>query len=121
MRFTAAVMPIALAMAATPSASAQQEVKFCSAAPVSGPSAHLGKDTENGARFAVEDLNAQGATTAVTQARRSRRAHAVASITCPGSDPAAGRCCRRALGAGVAPDGRAPVHRPALAPVPRRR
>jgi len=30
--------------------------------PVTGPSAHLGKDTENGARMAVDDLNAKGFT-----------------------------------------------------------
>lgn len=62
MRFPAAVMSFALAFSAAPSAQAQQEVKIGSAEPVSGPSAHLGKDTENGARLAVEDLNAKGVT-----------------------------------------------------------
>lgn len=62
MRFPVAVIPFALAMAAAPSLHAQQEVRIGSASPVSGPSAHLGKDTENGARLAVEDLNAKGVT-----------------------------------------------------------
>ncbi|WLI89540.1 branched-chain amino acid ABC transporter substrate-binding protein [Massilia sp. R2A-15] len=53
---------IALALVAAQSAHAQQEVKIGSAMPLSGPSAHLGKDTENGSRLAVEDLNAKGAT-----------------------------------------------------------
>ncbi len=62
MRFPAALIPFALALAVAPSVQAQQEVKIGSASPVSGPSAHLGKDTENGARLAVEDLNAKGVT-----------------------------------------------------------
>ena len=41
-------------------AAVAQEVRIGSATPVSGPSAHLGKDTENGARLAVNDLNAKG-------------------------------------------------------------
>lgn len=53
---------IAFALAAAQSAHAQQEVKIGSAMPVSGPSSHLGKDTENGSRLAVEELNAKGAT-----------------------------------------------------------
>lgn len=47
------------ALAAAP-AFARTDVKIGSAAPVSGPSAHQGKDTENGARLAIEDLNAKG-------------------------------------------------------------
>jgi branched-chain amino acid transport system substrate-binding protein len=66
MRFSAVLIPLALASAlaraAAPSADAQQIVRIGSAAPVSGPTAHSGKDTENGARLAIEDLNAQGAT-----------------------------------------------------------
>ena len=50
----------ALTIAAVP-AFAQMEVKIGSAASVSGPGAHQGKDTENGARLAIEDLNAKGA------------------------------------------------------------
>jgi branched-chain amino acid transport system substrate-binding protein len=62
MRRVATPVSFAFALAAAPSVHAQQEVKIGSAEPVSGPSAHLGKDTENGARLAVEDLNAKGAT-----------------------------------------------------------
>lgn len=34
-------------------------VKFAHAAPLTGPQSHLGKDTENGVRLAVEELNEQ--------------------------------------------------------------
>ncbi len=37
-------------------------VKIGNVAPVSGPQAHYGRDNENGARMAVEDLNAKGLT-----------------------------------------------------------
>ena len=44
-------------------ASAQETVvKIGHVAPTSGPQAHYGKDNENGARMAVEDLNAKGVT-----------------------------------------------------------
>ena len=39
---------------------AQQVVKIGHVGPVSGAIAHLGKDNENGARLAVEELNAKG-------------------------------------------------------------
>ena len=39
---------------------AQQTVKIGHVGPVSGAIAHLGKDNENGARLAVEELNAKG-------------------------------------------------------------
>ena len=52
-------LALALSIAALP-AHAQIEVKIGSAASVSGPGAHQGKDTENGARLAIEDLNAKG-------------------------------------------------------------
>jgi branched-chain amino acid transport system substrate-binding protein len=54
------LIPLALAGAACAAQGAEQIVRIGSAAPLSGPSAHLGKDTENGARLAVDDLNAQG-------------------------------------------------------------
>ena len=41
-------------------ASAQEVVKIGHVAPMSGAQAHYGKDNENGARMAVEDLNAKG-------------------------------------------------------------
>lgn len=37
-------------------------VKIGSVAPLTGPIAHLGKDNENGARLAIEEINAQGTT-----------------------------------------------------------
>ncbi|CAN7265631.1 branched-chain amino acid ABC transporter substrate-binding protein [Duganella sp. LjRoot269] len=55
------LLPVSLACLG---AQAQEVVRIGSASPVSGPSAHLGKDTENGARMAVEDLNAAGFTIA---------------------------------------------------------
>ena len=39
---------------------AQEVVKIGHVAPVSGAIAHLGKDNENGARMAIEELNAKG-------------------------------------------------------------
>jgi branched-chain amino acid transport system substrate-binding protein len=58
------LLPVSLACLG---AQAQELVRIGSASPVSGPSAHLGKDTENGARMAVEDLNAAGFTIAGTK------------------------------------------------------
>ncbi|WP_332879295.1 branched-chain amino acid ABC transporter substrate-binding protein [Massilia sp. S19_KUP03_FR1] len=52
-------LALVVSLAALP-ALAQIEVKIGSAASVSGPGAHQGKDTENGARLAIEDLNARG-------------------------------------------------------------
>ena len=40
----------------------EQVVKIGHVAPLSGAQAHYGKDNENGARMAIEDLNAQGVT-----------------------------------------------------------
>ncbi|WP_409265861.1 branched-chain amino acid ABC transporter substrate-binding protein [Massilia sp. BHUDP2] len=45
---------------ATGPASAQQVVKIGHVGPVSGPNAHLGKDNENAARMAIDELNAKG-------------------------------------------------------------
>jgi len=42
------------------SAKAQTVVKIGHVGPISGAIAHLGKDNENGARMAIEDLNAKG-------------------------------------------------------------
>ena len=47
------------AIAASASAQDVQNVKIGHAGPVSGGIAHIGKDTENGVRMAVDDLNAQ--------------------------------------------------------------
>lgn len=54
---------IAFALAGTASAQ-EQIVKIGSVAPITGTDAHMGKDNENGARMAVEDLNAKGTTIA---------------------------------------------------------
>jgi branched-chain amino acid transport system substrate-binding protein len=45
-------------------AMADQVVKIGHAAPLTGGDAHLGKDTENGARLAIEEINAKGLTIA---------------------------------------------------------
>lgn len=49
-----------LATTCSTTLAAEQTIRIGSASPVSGPSAHLGKDTENGARMAVDELNARG-------------------------------------------------------------
>ncbi|MES2257929.1 MAG: branched-chain amino acid ABC transporter substrate-binding protein [Pseudomonadota bacterium] len=54
-KFMTAVLALAFG-----AAQAQEVVKIGHVAATSGPSAHLGKDDENGARMAIEDLNAQG-------------------------------------------------------------
>lgn len=45
--------------APAPAAKPEIVVKIGHVAPMTGPQAHLGKDNENGARLAIEDLNAQ--------------------------------------------------------------
>jgi branched-chain amino acid transport system substrate-binding protein len=49
-----------LAAAAAGVARADEMVKIGEAAPVTGPASYLGKDTENGARLAVEEVNQAG-------------------------------------------------------------
>ena len=44
-------------------------VKIGHVSPLSGPSAHMGKDTEQGARMAVDELNARGVTIGSKKAR----------------------------------------------------
>jgi branched-chain amino acid transport system substrate-binding protein len=51
---------IALAFIATGAAHAEDIIKIGHVAATSGAIAHLGKDNENGARMAVEELNAKG-------------------------------------------------------------
>jgi branched-chain amino acid transport system substrate-binding protein len=60
MHVRATVVSSLLALALAPCAHAQSEVKIGSVSPLSGPSAHQGKDIENGARMAIDDLNAKG-------------------------------------------------------------
>jgi branched-chain amino acid transport system substrate-binding protein len=52
--------PAAPAAAPAPAAKPEVLVKIGHVAPMTGPQAHLGKDNENGARLAIEELNAQG-------------------------------------------------------------
>lgn len=60
MQFTMKLIPLAAAMALAGAAGAQEVVKIGHVAPISGASAHLGKDNENGAKMAIEELNAKG-------------------------------------------------------------
>jgi branched-chain amino acid transport system substrate-binding protein len=62
MQVTTKLIPFAIALAFAGSAAAQQVVKIGHVAPISGPSAHLGKDNENAARMAIDELNAKGFT-----------------------------------------------------------
>ena len=54
------VVIAAAALAAATQVSAQEVVKIGHVGPTSGGIAHLGKDNENGARMAIDDLNAKG-------------------------------------------------------------
>ncbi|MQR00113.1 branched-chain amino acid ABC transporter substrate-binding protein [Glaciimonas soli] len=59
--FTAAV---ALAGTMTMARAQEQIVKIGEVGPLTGPVAHMGKDNENGARMAIDELNAKGITLA---------------------------------------------------------
>ena len=58
----AATLTCALMSAATVAQAQEQVVKIGHVGPLSGQIAHLGKDNENGARMAVDTLNAKGVT-----------------------------------------------------------
>ncbi|HEX2605510.1 MAG TPA: branched-chain amino acid ABC transporter substrate-binding protein [Oxalicibacterium sp.] len=63
MRFTTKTIPLvgALALACAANAwSQEQVVRIGHVAPLTGAVAHLGKDNENGARMAIDELNAKG-------------------------------------------------------------
>jgi branched-chain amino acid transport system substrate-binding protein len=62
MQVTTKLIPFAIALAFAGTAGAQQVVKIGHVAPISGPSAHLGKDNENAARMAIDELNTKGFT-----------------------------------------------------------
>ena len=51
-----------LLVATATNATADQVVKIGCVAPLTGGIAHLGKDNENGARLAIEEINAKGLT-----------------------------------------------------------
>ncbi|MFM0290014.1 branched-chain amino acid ABC transporter substrate-binding protein [Paraburkholderia megapolitana] len=57
---TLALTIIAVACTQAVAAHADQVVKIGHSAPLTGAIAHLGKDSENGARLAVEEINAKG-------------------------------------------------------------
>jgi branched-chain amino acid transport system substrate-binding protein len=54
------IMGAVVAMCAVAASAQETVVKIGHVAPMSGAQAHYGKDNENGARMAVEDLNAKG-------------------------------------------------------------
>ncbi len=56
------VMGAVFAMAAAGASAQDMVVKIGHVGPTSGAIAHLGKDNENGARMAIDDLNAKGVT-----------------------------------------------------------
>jgi branched-chain amino acid transport system substrate-binding protein len=53
---------LGLALSAAGAVSAQETVRIGHVAAITGPVAHFGKDSENGARMAIDALNARGAT-----------------------------------------------------------
>jgi branched-chain amino acid transport system substrate-binding protein len=62
MQISTKIMPLAgaIAFAFAGTAAAQEVVKIGHVGPISGAIAHLGKDNENGARMAIDELNAKG-------------------------------------------------------------
>ncbi|MET3130456.1 branched-chain amino acid transport system substrate-binding protein [Oxalobacteraceae bacterium GrIS 1.11] len=62
MQIRTKIIPLAgaIAFAFAGAASAQEVVKIGHVGPISGAIAHLGKDNENGARMAIDELNAKG-------------------------------------------------------------
>ncbi len=62
MQFKTTLIPLAgaLAFAFAGSAGAQEVIKIGHVGPTSGAIAHLGKDNENGAKMAIDELNAKG-------------------------------------------------------------
>jgi branched-chain amino acid transport system substrate-binding protein len=60
MLFKVKFVPLAIALAFCGNAAAQEIVKIGHVGPISGGIAHLGKDNENGAKMAIEELNAKG-------------------------------------------------------------
>jgi branched-chain amino acid transport system substrate-binding protein len=62
MQLRAILVSCLLSLAIAPAAHAERLVTIGTASPLSGPGAHQGKDIENGARMAIDDLNAKGLT-----------------------------------------------------------
>ena len=60
-KMNAITLATACALAASAQAQSQEQVvRVAHVGPLSGPVAHVGKDNENGARMAIDDLNAKG-------------------------------------------------------------
>ncbi|MFZ4550949.1 MAG: branched-chain amino acid ABC transporter substrate-binding protein [Aquabacterium sp.] len=59
-RFALTVGAVMASLVASTGVQAQTVVRIGHVGPVSGPQAHYGRDNENGARMAVDELNAQG-------------------------------------------------------------
>lgn len=91
MPFRTAAVACLFALAIAPAVHAQSEVRIGSASPLSGPGAHQGKDIENGARMAIDDLNAKGA------AIGGRKVKWVLLAEDDGSDPKMGTAVAQAL------------------------
>ena len=66
MQFKTKLVPLvgAIAFAFAAAAHAQEVVKIGHVGPISGAISHLGKDNENGAKMAIDELNAKGVTIA---------------------------------------------------------
>jgi branched-chain amino acid transport system substrate-binding protein len=64
MQFKTSLIPLTgmLALALAGCDSGKDTIKIGHVAPITGPSAHLGKDNENGAKMAIDELNAKGVT-----------------------------------------------------------
>ena len=62
MKFKFNVVIAAAVLGSAGFVSAQEVVKIGHVGPTSGAIAHLGKDNENGARMAIDELNAKGVT-----------------------------------------------------------
>ena len=62
MKLKSAIIPLtaAIGLAFAGTAYSQEVIKIAHVGPLSGPNAHMGKDNENGARMAVDELNAKG-------------------------------------------------------------
>ena len=62
MKLNKIIIPFAnvVIFAFSAAAHAQEVIKIAHVGPLSGPSAHMGKDNEKGARMALDELNAQG-------------------------------------------------------------
>jgi len=54
------LLPCLFVLATAPAVQAQTTVKIGTVSPLSGSGAHQGKDIENGARMAIDELNAKG-------------------------------------------------------------